>query len=68
MCLAIPGKIIEIKDKKAKVDYDGLVKDADLSLIDVEVGDYIIVNAGFAILKIDEDNAKKSLKLFREMK
>lgn len=68
MCLAIPGKIIEIKDKKARVDYDGLVKEADISLIDIEVGDYIIVNAGFAIQKIDEDNAKKSLKLFREMK
>ena len=68
MCLAIPGKIIEIKDKKAKVDYEGLVKEADISMIDVEVGDYIIVNAGFAIQKIEEEAAKKSIALFKEMK
>lgn len=67
MCLAIPGKIIEIKDDMATVDYETQQRKVNISLVDVKVGDYIIANAGFAIQKIDEENAKKSIKLFKEM-
>ena len=68
MCLAIPGKIIEIKGDIAQVDYDGLHKQVNISLVDVKQGDYVIANAGFAIQKIEKKEAEKSLELFRNMK
>ncbi len=70
MCLAIPGKIIEIKKDKerATVDYgDGTKRVANITLVDVKTGDYILVHAGFAIQILDEKEAKETLDLFREM-
>lgn len=70
MCLAIPGKIIEIDSDKnhATVDYgDGTRRKANISLVEVKKGDYILVHAGFAIEVLDEAEAKKTLDLFREM-
>ncbi len=68
MCLAIPGRIIAIQGDMAKVDYSGLQKQVNISLVDVRVGDYVIVNAGFAIQKIEKKEAEKSLKLFKKVK
>jgi hydrogenase expression/formation protein HypC len=70
MCLAIPGKVIEIDKNKehATVDYgDGTKRNANISLVDVKVGDYVLVHAGFAIEVLDEKEAYKTLDLFREM-
>ena len=70
MCLAIPGKIIEIDSEKnhAIVDYgDGTKRKANISLVDVRKGDYVLVHAGFAIEVLDEEEAKKTLDLFKEM-
>jgi len=70
VCLAIPGKIIKIikKDDLASIDYgDGTRRTANISLVDVKNGDYVLVHAGFAIERIDENEAKKTLELFREM-
>ena len=70
MCLAIPGKIIEINSDKnhATVDYgDGTKRKANISLVDVKKGDYVLVHAGFAIEVLDEKEAEKTLELFREM-
>ncbi len=67
MCLAIPGKIIEIRGKKAKVDYGGILRDVDISLVDAKEGDYVIVHAGFAIQVLDEKNAIETLKIFEEI-
>ncbi len=53
MCLAIPGKILKIKDQIAEVDFDGIVKDINIALVDVTVGEYVMVHAGFAIEKMD---------------
>ena len=67
MCLAIPSKIISIKDNVATVDVDGVQREASLMLLkDPKIGDYVIVHAGFAINKINEEDAKESLKLLRE--
>lgn len=70
MCLAIPGKIVEI-DKKtnhAIVDYgDGTKRTANVSLVSVKIGDYVLVHAGFAIEVLDEKEAMETLDLFREM-
>jgi len=70
VCLAIPGKIIEINSDKnhATVDYgDGTKRKANISLVDVKKGDYVLVHAGFAIEVLDEKEAEKTLELFREM-
>jgi hydrogenase expression/formation protein HypC len=70
MCLAIPGKVIEIKKNKehATVDYgDGTKRLANITLVDVKVGDYVLVHAGFAIEVLNEKEAEETLDLFREM-
>ncbi len=64
MCLAIPGKIKSISGHKAIIDYDGLEKEANVSLIDGQVDDYVIVHAGFAIEKLSKKDAAKTLKYF----
>ena len=66
MCLAIPSRIIQIEDKLAKVDVDGVVREASLMLLDdVNIGDYVIVHAGFAISKVDEEAALQTLEDMR---
>jgi len=70
VCLAIPGKIVEIDSKKqsAIVDYgSGTKRKANVSLVEVKIGDYVLVHAGFAIQVLDEKEAKETLALFREM-
>jgi hydrogenase expression/formation protein HypC len=60
MCLAIPGKIIEIKNQLATVDFDGIEKEVNVSLLtDAKVGDHVIVHAGFAIEKVSEENKRE---------
>jgi hydrogenase expression/formation protein HypC len=67
MCLAIPSKIVKIEDNVATIDVDGIKREASLLLIEnPEVGDYVIVHAGFAINKINEEDALESLKLLKE--
>ena len=67
MCLAIPSKIVEIDDNMGTLDVDGVRRKASLLLLeDAKVGDYVIVHAGFAIHKIDEQAAMESLKLLKE--
>lgn len=70
MCLAIPGKIVEIdaKCEHATIDYgDGTKRKANITLVDVKKGDYVLVHAGFAIEVLDEKEAQETLSLFREM-
>jgi len=70
VCLAIPGKILEIDDKTkhAVVDYgDGTKRKVNISLVEVEIGDYVLVHAGFAIQVLDEKEALETLDHFREM-
>jgi hydrogenase expression/formation protein HypC len=67
MCLAIPSKIVKIDNNMATIDVDGVRREASLLLLeDAEVGDYVIVHAGFAIQKIDEAAAMETLQLLRE--
>jgi len=70
MCLAIPGKIMEIEknNEHAIVDYgDGTKRKANVTLIDAKVGDYVLVHAGFAIEVLNEKEAQETLSLFREI-
>lgn len=67
MCLAIPSRIVQIENNMATIDVDGLRRKASLLLLeDARVGDYVIVHAGFAIHRIDETEAMKSLELLKE--
>ena len=67
MCLAIPSKITKIENQVATVDVEGVRRKVSLLLLeDAQVGDYVIVHAGFAIHKIDEGEAMESLKLLKE--
>jgi len=67
MCLAIPSKVIEINDLMATVEIDGIRRSASLMLLDnVELNDYVIVHAGFAIHKIDPVEAEQTIELFHE--
>lgn len=69
MCLAIPSKIIEIEDTMATVDVMGLRKKISLLLLPEEpkIGDYVLVHAGFAINKMEPNEAEEALKLFRRI-
>lgn len=70
MCLAIPGKVVEIDKNKehATVDYgDGTKRKANITLVNVKIGDYVLVHAGFAIEVLNEKEAQETLDLFREM-
>ena len=66
MCLAVPMKVIEIKDNTAKVEVSGTQRTVGLDIIDPppKVGEYVIVHAGFAINTIDEVEAKSIINDF----
>ena len=72
MCLAIPGKVLQIdssvQPKMGKVSFGGIQKNVCLEWMpEVKVGDYVIVHVGFAISKLDEQEALETLKLFDEL-
>lgn len=71
MCLGVPGRVTDVRDdrgtKMATVDFGGVTKTICLAYVpDVEVGDYAIVHAGFAITRLDEKSAEETLELMRE--
>jgi len=67
MCLGIPAKIISIQDNMARVSVGGTEYDADISMLDeLKTGDYVLVHTGFALEKIDEEEARKTLEVYKE--
>ncbi len=68
MCLAIPAKVTKIEGAMATIEVARVVRSASLMLVtDVVVGDYVIVHAGFAIHKVDPEEAQESLELLRQL-
>jgi len=69
MCLGVPMKVISKDEFGVIAEIDGVQKEASLKLLDepVEIGDYVIVHAGFAISKLDEKYAEETLQLMREV-
>ncbi len=74
MCLAIPGKIVEIFDAEnhlAKVEVGGVRRSVNIGMLDgedgVAVGDYVLIHVGFAMSKIDEKQAEETLRVLREL-
>ena len=66
MCLAVPAEIKSIEDSTATVDYGGVKRTANISLVEAKVGDFVIVHAGYAIQKLDAEEARRTIELFRE--
>lgn len=68
MCLAIPAKIVEIDGVMATVDVGGVRKDISLALVDeVAIDDYVIVHVGYALNRLDPEEAEATLKLFQQI-
>jgi hydrogenase expression/formation protein HypC len=72
MCLAVPGKIIEIYETSGllmgKIDFGGVVREACLAYVpEAKVGDFTIIHVGFALNLIDEKEAKETLALLEEI-
>ncbi len=68
MCLAIPMKVIKITGGLGVVELGGVRREISLQLVeDIEIGDYVIMHAGFAIQKLDEKEAEETLSLLRQI-
>jgi hydrogenase expression/formation protein HypC len=70
MCLAVPAKVIKVYGERAVVEIGGVRREASLSLVadqGISVGDYVLIHTGFAIQKVDEEEAKETLDLLRQL-
>jgi len=68
MCLAVPGKVLSREDLMAVVDINGVQRQTSLMLLpEAPIGEYVLVHAGFAIQTIDEEEARQTLALFKEL-
>jgi hydrogenase expression/formation protein HypC len=72
MCLGIPGRIVETSGedvfRSGKVDFGGITREVSLAYVpEAEVGDYVIVHAGFALHTLDEQEAQETWKLLKEI-
>ena len=73
MCLAVPGRVLTMHGddpwgRTARVDFGGILKEVELSLVpEAHVGDYVLVHAGFAIARVDEAEALRTLEHLREI-
>jgi hydrogenase expression/formation protein HypC len=71
MCLAIPGRVVEILDEEnrlAKVDVSGVLRNVNVGLLDgVADGDWVLIHVGFALSKVDEEEAHATLALLQQM-
>lgn len=72
MCLAIPGKIVEIQDveglRAGRVQFGGIVRQVSLHFVpEADIGDYVMVHVGFAISRVDAEEAERTYKLLEEL-
>jgi hydrogenase expression/formation protein HypC len=68
MCLAIPAKVMNINEDKAKVDFgEGVLREVNITLVEPKVGDYVLVHAGYAIQVLDEKEAQETLSLWNQI-
>ncbi len=72
MCLGVPGRVVSVSGvdlgRTGKVDFAGTVRDVNLAYVpEAQVGDYVIVHVGFAISRLDEEEARRTLALINEI-
>ena len=68
MCVAYPGKVTGINGKTAEVDFGGNVASVKIGLVDVALGDYVLVHAGLAIEAMDEEKARAILETWEQLR
>ena len=68
MCLAIPARVIQIEEGLGLVELGGVVREASFMLLpDAQVGDYVLLHAGYALQKLDEAEAEETIRLLAEL-
>lgn len=68
MCYAVPGRVVEIKGDIGVVDFgNGVRREVILAMVDAEVGDYVLVHAGYAIRVLDEESALEMIRTIEEV-
>ncbi len=67
MCLAIPGKVIEINGDNVIIEYGEEKREANCSLVKCNIGEYVIIQAGFVMVKVPEEEALKSLEEWKKV-
>jgi len=68
MCLAIPAKVLSVKDEVAQVDFgNGVLREVNVMLVEAGIGDYVLVHAGYAIQVLDQKEAEETLRLWDEI-
>jgi hydrogenase expression/formation protein HypC len=68
MCLAVPAKIIDRQDLMATVDVNGVTRKISMMMLpEAQVGDYVLIHAGFAIQTVDEEEARRTIELLKEL-
>ena len=67
MCLALPGKVVKINGENADVDFGGVIRETNVAMVDVDVGQWVVIHAGFAIEVMDEDEAQDTIALWNEV-
>lgn len=67
MCVAYPGKVLSVEMDHARVDFTGSVVPVNVSMVSVQPGDYVLVHAGMAIQKVETEEAKEWIALFRDL-
>lgn len=70
MCLAVPARVVKIEGEWAEVDIGGIRREASLALVadrGISVGDYVLVHTGYAITKVDEEEARSILETWKQV-
>jgi hydrogenase assembly chaperone HypC/HupF len=67
MCLAIPGKIVNIVGDIGEIDFGGVIRKANITMVEAKIGDWAVIHAGFAIEIMDEEEAKETIALWNEV-
>jgi hydrogenase expression/formation protein HypC len=68
MCLAIPARVISVKEDRAQVDFgEGVLREVNVTLVNAKVDDYVLVHAGYAIQVLSEKEAQETIQLWNEI-
>ncbi len=67
MCLAVPGQIVSINGDLAEIDFGGVIKKANIAMVEAQIGQWAVIHAGFAIEIMDEEEAQETIKLWNEV-
>ena len=67
MCVAAPGRVLDIKNNIATIEYSGNTVNANAGLVKIKPGDYVLVHAGLVIQRVDEEEAKNMTELFKTL-